>query len=346
MKARGLLLHLGWLLVLGASSIEPIQAQPAPSDANQAIDEAAVDGPWMDGVSVDQQTAARTIFLEANELIREAFFADAANKYKEALEIWDHPAFHFNLAMAQRALDQRIAAYWSLRKAMSYGEAPLGESKFEHAKRVRDLLSSQLSHIEVVCNDEGAEVTIDGKLLFVGPGSRKTILRPGDHQIVAAKKNRIPDTKSVKLEPGKKQRFELSLRTADRIEVQRRWPVWMPYAVVGASVAFFAGGGYFDRQSSQNFSEFDGQFDGLCNQGCPESQLAPEVRDTLDTAKTQQNVARVIYTVGGAVLVTGVVMLYLNQEKAVRVQGGKESNVAVTPYVTPGGAGVNAGFRF
>ena len=352
------------LLALLAGIAPVAQAQPAGGDQGDGNKEtaplvdAAAEGPWMDGVAVDRQERARALFLEGNDLAREAFFGDAAAKYREALEIWDHPAFHFNLAMTQRLLDQPLAAYASLGKAMRYGAPPLGEGKYQHAERMREQLASKLSRIEVVCDEPEARVTFDGTLLFVGPGRHASIVKPGEHQLVASKEGYIPDTRPISLAPGKKESVSLRLRRAgsNEIELERRWPAWIPYTVASTSVIFLATGTFVARQAGDKFNTFDDDFDPLCDQGCDEDQLAAEVQETLDKGESQRNLGRVVFAGGMVILATGAVLIYLNQPRPVESHSASKTSKAddhketgklsIAPYVTPDGAGVSAGLRF
>ena len=99
-------LCLSALFLVGAS----VRAQPLP--------------PWVTGVSREQRQQANHIFQQGNALIREGLFADAAEKYEQALALWDHPGFRYNLAITQINLDQPIEAYESFRYAIRFGAQP------------------------------------------------------------------------------------------------------------------------------------------------------------------------------------------------------------------------------
>lgn len=374
---RSELLRVALMAIALGAGLGPItaSAQPAENPDGENHDgenhdpgeegpilEAAAEGPWMDGVAIERQQEARQLFLEGNALAKEAFFGDAAAKYKQALALWDHPAFHFNLAMTQRLLDQPMAAYDSLDQAMRHGLPALGESKFQHAERMREQLASKLGELEVVCDTPGARVTIDGTLLFIGPGRHVGVVEPGEHQIVASKKGHIPDTRPVSLEPGSQETITLRLRASatDEIELERRWPVWMPYTVASTSLIFLVSGSYVASQAGQKFNSFDGDFDPLCDQGCEESQLAGEVQDTLRRGENQRNLGRAIFAGGLVILAGGAVLVYLNRPRPVEAptagsprtsQDERDASrapidLSIAPYVTPDGAGVSAGVRF
>jgi hypothetical protein len=63
--------------------------------------------PWSRGISMETRARARDIFTEGNRLMAIPLFAPAAKKFKEALALWPHPAFHYNLAIASSICSSR-----------------------------------------------------------------------------------------------------------------------------------------------------------------------------------------------------------------------------------------------
>ncbi len=53
---------------------------------------------------------ANALFRDANALLKESRFQDAAKVYDEAITIGDHPAIHYNLALALMSLDSAMMA--------------------------------------------------------------------------------------------------------------------------------------------------------------------------------------------------------------------------------------------
>jgi hypothetical protein len=155
-------------LLLGAAAPAHAQGQPSPQPAagQGAQGSTEEDFPWGQGVSDADRDRAIAIFLAANVLLEDTLFARAAAGYEEALAIWDHPAFRYNLALARIHLDQPIAAYESLELAVRHGPEPLSsQDRYDHALRYLELLRNQLAHVEVTCDEPGATVTLDGKPL-------------------------------------------------------------------------------------------------------------------------------------------------------------------------------------
>src|SRR5690348_3534769 len=72
-----------------------VVAQPL----HQQLD-AGSQSPWVKGVSQERQAAAAVLFNEGNGYYEKAVFSKAAELYRRALEQWEHPAIHYNLALA------------------------------------------------------------------------------------------------------------------------------------------------------------------------------------------------------------------------------------------------------
>lgn len=305
--------------------------------------------PWAEGVSAEDQAAAHALFEEGNALLRESLFPQAVKKYREALERWDHPGIHFNLSLALLNLDQPIAVYRSLEKAMQYGEAPLDKEKLERAQRYFEMASQQIGTVEITIDEPQAKVTLDGRPVLTGPGTYKTLIVVGEHQIVATKSGYINRTIDFTIDPTEQEQVEVALISiADMTVSKRRWPQWMPWAVVGAGAVVLAAGGALHGQSSSSFAEFDESFDQTCvNGGCKDSEV-PDLKAKLDSAERQQQIAVTSYVIGGAALVGGLVLVYVNRPQVFRrdLEAGTERELTIVPVIAPDSAGVSAAFRF
>lgn len=328
-------------------SIESIDTGHAEDPAGNAADR-----PWARGVSPEDQEIALARFAEGNILLKDSLFAQAADTYREALAHWSHPRIHYNLALALLSLDQPIAVYENLQAAMRYGADGLDPDKHNQARGYLALIGQQLARIEVRCDEPGAEVTLDGKLLFTGPGSQKTLVRIGEHRLIASKRGYLTASRPISLLPGQELRVGLELMALDRVtESRRHWSAWKPWTVVGGGTALALAGGYLHWQSSQGFLAYDEGVADECDDGCPDG-VSEDLRARHDRAMLQQRLAIASYAAGGVALATGMVLAYVNRARVVHVDlsdnGGSVASAAtaVTPMVSPDGIGASATFRF
>lgn len=307
---------------------------------------AAEERPWASGVTEAEEQQARAWFEQGNGLFAESQYASALARYRQALELWNHPAVHYNAAVCLINLDQPLAAYSHLEQALRYGEAPLGAENHRQALLYKKLLAGQLAEIEVRCDEPGAQVTLDGELLFRAPGSVKRRVLPGAHQLTAAKPGLLTETETLQLPPGKLTTRRLALRPlgAPHLRSVRRWDSWKPWAVLGGGVALGLAGVPFWIAAKNDYENFDEEVARLCPTGCPNSELPATVRDARSRAGIENGVAVGLFVVGGAVTGTGVALLILNQPRFVPDQPA--TGLSLRPQVSTRGVSLHANWTY
>jgi hypothetical protein len=308
--------------------------------------------PWAKGVSADQKTAALRAFHEGNVQLNDGLFVKAVEQYRIALKQWDHPAVHYNLALALLNLDQPIEVYDSLQKAIQFGPAPLEKEKYEHAKEYMLLVEKQLANIDVSCAKPGAKVSIDGKEVFTAPGSFKGRVRIGKHTFVAEKPGYATGLDAPFIGPNETFRIELKLYTADELtRYKRKWDkTWVPYTVIGTGVVVGLIAGALELSAKSSYKDFDTAVarcssDTGSNGGC--DVTSPNIASLRDSGDAKRTMGYVGYGVAGAAIVTGAVLVYLNRSQAYQISSDdyrreqlhKETPVTVTPIVAPDMAG-------
>lgn len=340
---------LGPAIIVGTLSVLSITLLPlAPSAMAQNVPRAIEnldDSALAADVPLERRRQARELFLEGTSLLKETLFAQAEAKYLVALEHWDLPAIHYNLAIAQFNLAQNKKAYESIRRALSHGVAALGMDKHQEARNLEKLIRSQLAQLTVACEEPRAKVVLDGQLLLTGPGREDILLEAGAHQIVAKKPGYETTTMEVSISPSKDDVVNVELQPNNIVTV-RRWSGWLPLAVLGGGLLMTAGGGYLDWRSTQQFDEADIAFAIHCRHyGCHRTEI-PDVIATVQRAERNQDMARLGYVLGAGVLATGFVMLYFNRETSIRVPGNRDEGSTVNVSVTTRHVSVEARFSF
>jgi hypothetical protein len=315
--------------------------RPSPASRNRTpaaggnVSVQGDDKPWNRGVPLPTREAARLVFLEGNRLFNVPLFAPAAEQYLAALGTWKHPAFYYNLAFAQLNLGQDLEARDSLEQALKYGPEPLGTEEFQEAKKQLQDIERHLGRIRVSCPTDGAEVTLDGATLFTGPGSKEVWVKAQPHEVSAKKAEYVTQAKRVTISPDTKATIDLSL---SKLVEDRPWAVWKPWAVVGTGIAIAATGGVFHALSARNFNAYDKAFLALpcADTGCMDSDISPKLGSQLDRARQEQRVAVGGYIVGGALVVTGAVLVYMNRPHLAEhgATGSSGKAVAMVPLIS------------
>jgi hypothetical protein len=321
-----------WAMLCGAL----VHAQDAP------------ERPWAAGVAPEQQERALAIFREGNELFLQLSYAPALKRYREALELWDHPGIHFNAAVSLINLDKPLSAYKQLEQALAFGEEPLGHDNHTQALLYKKLLAAQLAELRVECSEPQAQVMLDGELLFSAPGASTSLLLPGAHQLVARKPGLLTESRALHLPAGQLTRevVKLSAITAPKLQSVRRWDAWVPWVVLGAGVLVAAVGVPFAVSAEGSKHTFDDEIIRACPAGCRESELPESLRDERSSGQTAQALAIGLFIGGGLSAATGVVLMMLNQAHWVPVEERKpRAAFEVRALAAPGGAGLRAELR-
>ena len=356
MKLTKTCLVVGLVAVCVAGARAPLRAQsPAAtggSPPHQAQLQAAPtvaggdDRPWNCGVPVQTREAARQLFVEGNRRFWIPLFAQATEQYRAALARWPHPAFHFNLALAQLNLGDLVDARASLAHAIAYGPEPLGAEQVQEAEdQLRDP-ERKLGQIEVSCRPHGAEVTLDGGPLVIGPHGFRGWATAGSHELTAHKPGYLAEARRVTVSSGQILELDLTLITlSEAADRGRRWATWKPWLAVGAGVTVVAAGGVLHALSSRGFNAYDDAFQQQpCARahGCTSAEIGPALSDRLSSARREQQIAVAGYTAGGALLVAGAVLLYLNRPQLAEqaTPSSPVKTVAVTPAISADMVGV------
>src|SRR5947209_4560930 len=158
MTAVGLCLAMGTAAADDTPPPAPNTTTAEKAGTNESLQNGGDARPWAAGVAQAEQQKALQLFHDGNVQLNDGLFAKAAEKYREALKHWDHPAIHYNLALAQMNLDQPIDAYNNMQQSLKYGEPPLqSKDKFDHAKEYMLLLEKEIATVEVSCDKPGAK---------------------------------------------------------------------------------------------------------------------------------------------------------------------------------------------
>jgi hypothetical protein len=326
-----------------ALALVSLRATPAAAQQSELGSAGPQERPWAQGVPPDKQAAALALFREGNLLLKNSLFPRAAEKYREALKLWSHPAIHYNMALALLNLNEPLELHHHLTEAMRYGEAPLDKDKFERAGTFKRFIEGQLSRVEITCDDPGATVTMDGQVLFTAPGRYEGLVRPGKHTVVATKEGFLPTDMTPTMLPGEKTSLALKLYTTEELtRYRRQWSAWKPWAVVGAGAAVALAGGAMHLQARGSFEDFDTRI-AQCGGCIP----APEVTDLRTRGTSMQQLAFGAYALGGAAFATGVVLAIINRPQAYRINPDEAvQGASITPLLGKGEGGILATFRF
>jgi len=305
--------------------------------------------PWAKGVPLVKQEAARALFIEGNSLLKDSVFRSAAQKYEEALMLWDHPGIHFNLALTLVSLEKPVEAYEHFKKAIAFGAVPIEQERLERAKSYLSLLEQQVATVKISCDEPGAVVWVNGARLFTAPGRVELKVKIGDNLFSATKPGFERTDLSKMLKP--KEVLELPLKlyhSEDLVIYKRKFAAWVPWTFLATGALAVGGGAALSVASQNAYQKFD---QSIANGGCaPGTVQCDPVLDEdglKSKADTLRTLSFVSYGVGGALVASSVVLLIVNRPVEERTTPEQlNRGVAVLPWADPHGLGLGASGRF
>jgi tetratricopeptide (TPR) repeat protein len=288
--------------------------------------------PWAAGVTEEQKANAKVLLDAGNALLLDKNYLEALQRYTAAITVWDHPAIHFNRVRCLIQLGRNLEAFESLERALQYGAAPLEETVYSEAIAYQKLLGSQVGRIAVSCTQADVKLTLDGKPLASCPTQVTRRVLAGPHQIVGTKQGLLPRT--VELVVIGAEDHELAIKLdplAKGARIVHRWPTYLPWTVFGGGLALAGAGALFVYLGNEQMKLFDANVLDRCTGNCQPGEL-DDVMYLKRGAEVRSGIGVSLLVTGGASVVTGAVLIYLNRGRTVY----PESLPAVTPI--PGGA--------
>jgi hypothetical protein len=298
--------------------------------------------PWSKGVPASAQTRALELFRDGNVFFEQAKYTEAVEKYELALASWDHPNIRFNLAVCLINMRQPLVAWDHLQQALRFGDAPLGKRLYAEALSYVAVLESSLAELTVTSSQPEVKILVDGAPLATG-GAHKAKLLPGRHQLVATRPGYTTDSRALDLPAGKPVAEQIELAPdvvkVERVNYERRWRWWVPWAAAGSSVVLGVTGGILYAVARTDIRQYDADLAKMCPLGCKDADIPSSLKDRESSARRTSGVAIGLWSGAGALLITGGVMAIMNRPRRI-----EESRIQPEVTLAPGQIGVGVSF--
>jgi hypothetical protein len=189
--------------------------------------------------------------------------------------------------------------------------------------------------VEVSCDCESTAALTSGQwLVHRADGHFEGFVPPGSHTLVATQKGYAPTETTLALKAGERQNLHLGR--------MRPSAVWKPWALVAAGAGVAAGGTFLHAQGRRDIHAFDA---GI--RACGGCQAAPALLNQRSRGDLMQRIAVGSYALGGAAVVTGLILAYTNgyQSRILPADPGTAS-VVIAPMLDEQHDGILATLRF
>lgn len=302
--------------------------------------------PWAVGITDAQKAEAKRLFDLGTARLDAAAYEEAVTYFSQAVAHWDHPAIHFNWALALTSLLQPLECHKHLEAAMKYGPAPLGgEPLYVRAEGMLRRTEEKLARLSISCDTEGARITLDArKEPLVCPTALSEWVDPGSHHLRVMRQGFDPTDESFVLSAGEKReekvRYRMSLPGP-------RWVSW-PLLATGAVTA---GAGFLlHRQAGNQYQTYDALVDNCSKQhgtsGCEEP--SSEVIAARVSGDRLQQWETGAYVVAGLAMLGSATFFIFNRERQefVGTSDQPKQGVSVVPLLGPSSGGALLTFQF
>jgi hypothetical protein len=324
-------------------------AEPADTPATEPADTPAAEPaatpvaePNATPAGEDAHARAERLFAEGNQLVEKYRLARAVEKYRLALEHWEHPAIHFNLAKALYALGRPLEAYRHAELALRGGPEFLGDVNDEgktNQALIGELLNElrrELAGVTVTSAERGLQVVVDSDRIALGSPAEQMVL-PGEHRMSAQKRGHQTLSESFTVQPGESLTVTLSSH--------RPMAPWRPWAATGGGLALVVAGSLLCVHAFNSRDELERQAVGQCRpDGCSEMDAGGLASDW-DTAELRWRIGLGSIAVGAGAAAIGGYFLVRNWQRELRMSV-RRGVVSVTPAVSPALTGVTATLSF
>jgi hypothetical protein len=141
------------------------------------------------------------LLQEGAQLYDQGDYEGALARFEQAYQRFQSPKIFFNLGQAYRGLSRNVEAVEAFERFLAEAKDAPTASRQE-AESILVALRARVAKLEIECDTAGAEVLIDGRVHGTTPVAQPILLAPGPHQVVVAKKGRLPFLQRLDLQPG------------------------------------------------------------------------------------------------------------------------------------------------
>jgi hypothetical protein len=300
---------LGTFLVHGVPGRAWAQGDPPAPPAS---------APPTGSLSGDDQKreVAKERFRKGVEAYEERRYKDAVDLLLEADGLMHSPAFAYNIGLAYEAMGDVPSALRWLRDYLR--EAPEADDRANVEKRIGGLETALqqrgVQQATILSTPSGATVVVDGKPVGVTPWTGE--LLPGRHDVSVQLGGYTESRRYLDVRAHRADDFPFELAPAaaapavpaapaapagDVADAPSAGPRIAPltWITLGTGAAVLGGALVFELSRASAVEE---------------AESAPQVdyEEKLDAAKSRQTTARVLAGVGGAIAITGGVLLFLD----------------------------------
>jgi hypothetical protein len=144
---------------------------------------------------------AKVLLQEGLAANRQSQHAQALEKFQAAYAAYPSPKLWFNIGQVELALDHSVEAIQAFEKFLALVPGAQPDEK-KIARSSVEQLRKKLGQLEVKCETNGAEITVDGKSVGRVPLAGPVWAAPGSHRVAITQEGFSPASETLDLRAG------------------------------------------------------------------------------------------------------------------------------------------------
>jgi hypothetical protein len=315
--------------------------------------------------------AARALFSEGRKLMQAEKFDEACPKFEESLRLDNGIGTQFNLAHCWEKIG-RTASAWAMFLDVAAAARASNQNEREAAARERaSVLEPKLTRMRIVVTDPAPDTKVTRDEVDVRPAAWGTAMPvdPGEHVVTVTAPGKQSWSQAVKV-PANSKTFSVTVPVLEDVVVAKAPEPVAPtepqpvrgdstrdsgggsgskmaaYVVGGVGLAAVATGTLFALQSRSDNNKALGlclEHDDVTGEDiCPTPDEQTSHDDLVKDAKREQVIGIIGFGVGGAALVTAVILYVTAGDDS----DPERADLFVTPVVGPNDWGAALTARF
>ena len=287
-----------------------------------------------------QADEARTQFERGLELYDDGKYEQAAVAFERAFELKPSYKILYNIAQVQNQLGHFAAALEAYARYLAEGGDQVSPDRQREVKAEIERLNSLVGMLVVQSEEDGAAVFVDGRREGETPLPGPVIVDLGEHELVVKRDGAELHRELVTVAGGQRVVVDVEAQeqgdvpvvpSGDGTDEEGGGRVWTWVFLGTGAAAAITGGVIGGVSMSKEKSLLD-----QCEGGhCP-----PSERDEGDSIEKMNLTADILYGVGAAFVVTGIVLFF------VEPNGDEEPAVTVGPVASDTVFGLSLEGRF
>jgi hypothetical protein len=151
--------------------------------------------------SHENKATAQALLSEGSALYESGDYAGALEKFNQAYAVYPSPKLWFNIGQVSRDLDRPVQAMEAFEKFLALTPDASPETIADARSSVAEL-QTRLGQVRLECPADGAELSVDGRVVGYAPLTSAVWITAGRHRVTARDASASSATEDIEIAAG------------------------------------------------------------------------------------------------------------------------------------------------